>query len=138
MSPPSVNGVCTIGRTPCKRRIPVSPKLHYVPRGDTRAKPQATFTPLTKSPIANASVLVEHALQHLLLKRMLLHLRLVDRDAQTRLRVGPNDAAGLFHGEAFLHDVLPPRHIRMDGLANDIARLRKAELQRRGRADGAL
>ena len=41
-------------------------------------------------------------------------------------------------GEAFLDDVLPPGHVVVDRFADDVARLREAELQRRGRADRAL
>ena len=69
---------------------------------------------------------------------MLLHLGFIDRDAQTGPGVGPNDAPLFLDREPFLNDILPPRHIGVNGLADDIARLRKTELQRRGGADRAL
>ena len=54
------------------------------------------------------------------------------------LRVGPDDAAFRLDGEAFLHHVLPPGHVVVHGLADDVAGLREAELQRGRGADGPL
>ncbi len=43
-----------------------------------------------------------------------------------------------FNREAFAHDVISPRHVAVHGFADDVARLREAELQRRRRADRTL
>ena len=65
-------------------------------------------------------------------------LGLVDRDAQTRLRVRPNDPPRLLDCESLLHHILTPRHVFVDRLADGVARLRKAELERRGGAHRPL
>ena len=69
---------------------------------------------------------------------MFFDLRLVDLDAQTGPAARPNDSALLFHGEALTDHVLPPRHVLMDRLADDVIRRRETEFQRRGGADRPL
>jgi hypothetical protein len=86
----------------------------------------------------NAAVGVERALRQLLLEGVLRDLLLVELDPQPRLRVGADDAPGALGDEALADDVLAPGHVAVDRLADHVARLREAELERGRRADGTL
>ena len=77
-------------------------------------------------------------MQQFLLERVPLHGGLVDLNAESRARVGADDAAFGFDCEAFRHDLIAPRHVVVDGLADEIARLREPELQRGGGTDRSL
>src|SRR5437762_3515132 len=88
-------------------------------------------------PVRHASVLAKAPQQLLLLKRMLHNFRFVDLDAQPRPRVRADDAAFFLDGETFAHDVAAPRHIRVNCLADDVARRRESELQTRSGAHRA-
>src|SRR6185369_16710495 len=90
------------------------------------------------SPVACAAIFVEDALRHLLLEWMLFDRFLIDTDAEAGAGVWPHQAALGLDGESFLHHVLPPRHIVVDGLADDVARLREAEFQGGRRAHRPL
>lgn len=61
---------------------------------------------------------MEDALRHLLLERMLLYRPLIDGDAAAGACVWPHQAAFWLDSESFLHHVLPPRHVVVDGLTN--------------------
>ena len=92
-----------------------------------------------ESPVADAAVAIEHALQQLLLERMLLHFGLVDRRCPGRAacsaaRCGPVCSTV----KPSCDHVLPPRHVGVDRFADDVARLREAELQRGRGADRPL
>src|SRR5690348_577256 len=71
-------------------------------------------------PISHASILIKGAADDFLLEGMFANFRFIDFDAQTRPRVGADDAALFVHGKTFLHDVFSPRDIRMHLLANDV------------------
>src|SRR5262247_981612 len=80
--------------------------------------PAITSSPRRRSasdaelPIPDAAIGIERPLQQFLLKRMLLHFRLVDLDAQAGPR-GGTDGAGLgIDLEPFLDHVGPPGHVR--------------------------
>src|SRR5262249_54821776 len=69
---------------------------------------------------------------------VLLHLGLVDRDAEPWLRIRPHDPALRLDRETLLHHIGAPRHIGMDRLANRVAGLAEADLQARRRTDWPL
>src|SRR5437867_9724249 len=69
---------------------------------------------------------------------MLLDRSLVDVDAKAGACVWPHKAATWLDSKSFLHHVLPPRHVVVDGLADEVARLREAEFQRGRRAHRSL
>src|SRR4051794_6801142 len=100
----------------------------------SQARPGASWA----SPVSHAAVRVEHALRQFLLERMLLHFRFVNRDAKSWPRVGADKASLGFDDEPLFDHVLPPRHVGMHGFADDIARLREAELETGGGAYRAL
>src|SRR5213083_1911190 len=85
-------------------------------------------------PISRGAIGVKDSLRQFLLERVFLHGLLIDGDPEAGSGVGPHDATLLLDGESFLHYILPPRDVVVYGLANDVARLGEAKLQRRRRA----
>ena len=54
---------------------------------------------------------MEDPLWQLLLEGMLLHLVLIDRDAQAGTRVGMHESSVALDDESLVHDILPPRYV---------------------------
>jgi len=89
-------------------------------------------------PVADAAVRIEHSLRQFLLERVFRDGGFVDRNAQARASIWLHQSAFRFDREALVDDVVSPGNIVVNGLADDVSRLRKTEFQRRGRADRAL
>src|SRR5688572_22727170 len=97
-----------------------------------------TITWKANSPIADAAVGVEGALQHFLLEGMALDSLFVDFDSKPRLISRPDEATIFFDCKTFSDDFFAPGHIEMHAFANDVTGRGKSQLQRCGRADRAL
>ena len=79
-------------------------------------------------PVSHASITIEDALGQLLLERMFFYFSLIDRDAEAGAGIRANESALFFNGEAFLNDILPPGHVLVNRLADDVTGLRETKL----------
>src|SRR5688572_1667558 len=80
-----------------------------------------------RSPVADAAVGIERALEDFLLERVLADLVLVELDAEAGFVAGAHEAAFRFHRKALGHDVPAPRDVLMDRLADDVTGRGEAE-----------
>src|SRR5450631_3501556 len=89
-------------------------------------------------PITHRTIGMKHALQNLLLKRVLCDGALVDFDAKPRARAGTHGAAQLIERMRVSHNFVTPFDVLAYRLADDEIRLCEAKLKSGSRADGPL
>src|SRR5688500_4786244 len=74
----------------------------------------------SRLPVTDAPIFVECSLEHFLLKRMLSDLGFVDFNAESRQVSRSHQPALPLDAETLAHHILSPRHIEMNGFADDV------------------
>ena len=69
---------------------------------------------------------------------MFLNFILVQFNAKAGFFVGADETAFFFDSESFAYYIIPPRHVRMHCLADDVAGLAEPEFERCSCADWSL